>query len=219
MVKNNKKLTTVLVIYSVIFYAVWAVYELLIAPVIKKEINNDLFQVIDSVGVKSFVWALPAFLLVKKWGGEVSVPLKELFSLKRGWKVLLAVLVPMTAYIVFSAWKTQGALKISGSVLLNILIFLFVGLTEESVFRGWLFNAAVNEENATPAYAVNAAMFVMIHFPKWIADGRFIANIPFGLIMIALLSVLFSWSFRKTRNLLVPVILHFWWDLLVTLLN
>ena len=220
MVKNNKKLTIVLIIYSVIFYAVWALYELFIAPDLKRALGSDVFNVIDSAGIKPLLWTLPALLLVKKHNGEVSIPIREMFSLKRGWKTMLTVMVPMTAFLVLTSWRANGKLGISGSIPLNVLIYLFVGFTEESVFRGWLFNAAVDEEKPWPAYAMNAMMFLLIHFPKWIADGKFGVNmLSGGFIFIMMLSVLFCWTFRKTRNLLVPAFLHFWWDVLATLLE
>ena len=35
---------------------------------------------------------------------------------------------------------------------------------------------------------------------------------------ILFLSVLFSWTFLRTRSLLVPILIHSFWDLLVTLI-
>jgi len=220
MENNNKKLTTVLIIYSVLLYAAWAVYELLIVPYYKAGAGETLFRILDSAVVKTAVWTVPAFLLIMHFNADVSVPVREMFSFRRGWKTLLTALVPMTAYILLVAWKTKGGISISGQIPVNTLIFLFVGFNEEMVFRGWLFNATVREDSPWPAYALNAVMFVLIHFPKWIADGVLLTNIlSAGFIIIAMLSVLFAWTFRKTRNILVPAFLHFWWDLLITLLT
>lgn len=97
-----------------------------------------------------------------------------------------------------------------------MIVVLFVGLTEELVFRGWLLNLTYSESHKEIAIGINAILFLMIHFPKWMMDGTFFSNFAhFGFISILLLSVLFSVIFVKTKSLLLPIGLHMFWDFLM----
>jgi len=101
----------------------------------------------------------------------------------------------------------------------DVIIVLFVGITEESVFRGWLLNATLERWGRWPALIVNSLLFLAIHFPKWIVSGEFVyAFTSFGFAEVIALSLLFGWSFVRTRNLLLPIALHMVYDLAVMLL-
>lgn len=58
----------------------------------------------------------------------------------------------------------------------DLIIVLFVGITEEMVFRGWLLNATVNEKKKWVSVIVNSLMFLFIHFPNWIHEGHLVEN-------------------------------------------
>lgn len=87
------------------------------------------------------------------------------------------------------------------------------------VFRGLLLNITLRDEYKWSSVLINAGMFLLIHFPIWIYNGELIANFKsldfFGIII---LSVIFSWTFIKSRNIFVPILLHMFWDLLVYVL-
>jgi len=98
----------------------------------------------------------------------------------------------------------------------DVIIVLFVGITEESVFRGWLLNATLDRWGKWCALIVNSLLFLAIHFPKWIVSGEFVyAFTSFGFAEVIALSLLFGWSFLRTRNLLLPIALHMFYDLVV----
>ena len=63
-------------------------------------------------------------------------------------------------------------------------------------------------------------MFLLIHFPRWISEGVLLSNLKGGaFIFIPALSIVFSYTFMKSRNVIVPALLHFWWDFLLTALE
>ena len=68
-----------------------------------------------------------------------------------------------------------------------------------------------------PWYAVllNAALFLAIHFPIWIYRGQFnnISIMTNNGIGVILLSIIFSWTFIKSKNIFVPILLHMIWNL------
>ncbi|MBD5525801.1 MAG: CPBP family intramembrane metalloprotease [Lachnospiraceae bacterium] len=98
----------------------------------------------------------------------------------------------------------------------KIIIVLFVGLTEEMVFRGWLLNVTICENRKWFYIIINAAMFLTIHFPIWIYSGNFIGYFTsLQFIEVMVLSAIFSTTFIKSRSIFVPIILHMYYDLLV----
>lgn len=219
MIKGNKKLTVALIIYYVLLFAVWGIFTLTAEKAITERMGDPGAEIFIQLVVKTIIWTVPALILIKHFDSSLEVPVKEMSGFRKGWKTFFIVFAAMTAYILILSFKGQNGMKISGNVPANILIFLFVGIGEEIVFRGWLLNASVRREKPAVPIAVNALMFLAIHFPKWIINGVFLSNmLHFGFVTIIVLSVLFSLVFLRTRNILIPVILHFWWDLLVTLL-
>ncbi len=97
-----------------------------------------------------------------------------------------------------------------------MIIVLFVGITEEMVFRGWLLNATVSEKKKWMPVIINSLMFLFIHFPKWIHEGCFVENFQnMGFLSIIILSIIFSWTFIKSKNIWISILLHMYWDLLM----
>lgn len=218
--KTNKlTLKKALLIYIVLFYAAWAVYELVGRKYLDSTINNDLIVELCETVIKNLVWTLPAVLLIHKYSSDVLVRLKEMFTAKVNWLKYLPVFVFFTVYILVNAYSQYGEIKIQRDFgIVSIIMVLFVGLEEEMVFRGWLLNATVNEDKKWRYIILNALMFLMIHFPIWIRNGIFVSSFThFGFIIILLLSVIFSTEFLRSKNILVPIALHMYWDLLASI--
>lgn len=218
--KTNKlTLKKALLIYIVLFYAAWAVYELLCRKYLDSAINNDLIVELCENVIKNLVWTLPAVLLIHKYSSEVLVKLKEMFTAKVNWLKYLPFFAFFTVYILVNAYSQYGEIKIQRDFgIASVIMVLFVGLEEEMVFRGWLLNATVNEDKKWRYIILNALMFLMIHFPIWIRNGIFVSSFThFGFIIILLLSVIFSTEFLRSKNILVPIAMHMYWDLLASM--
>ncbi len=179
--------------------------------------NECVSQIIKSGVIKNLVWTVPAILLVRHFKLDVYVSLTEMFSTKVNWLKYLPVFMIFTAYILAGSILQNGRPEIVSDFGVDeIIIVLFVGLTEEMVFRGWLLNATIREDRKWLYIIINAVMFLAIHFPRWIHTGVFISNFTgFGFLEVIVLSIVFSFTFIKSRNILVPIALHMYWDLLV----
>ncbi len=215
--------TIALIVYIVVFYGLWTVWEFWAKDIISALVKNEyLSQFIKSGIIKNLFWVLPAALLVKRFDGEVYVGIREMFTSKvRVWKYLLVFLL-FSVYLIGGAALTNGGLSVSGSFGSDkLIVVLFVGITEEMVFRGWLLNAFIgndckNRKKMWLAVAANSVMFLLIHFPVWIHSGVFIEEFrSFGFLSILILSGIFGWTFIKSKNILIPVALHMYWDLLM----
>ena len=219
--KRIHSVDAVLAVYTVVFFALWTGVEFKLKPWIDSVVTNEITaQIVKSGAIKNLVWTLPALLLVRRYGSDMRVPLREMFASGVNWLRWL----PAFAFLVL--WGLGGDLVNTGTIAVSenfgiddIIIVLFVGITEESVFRGWLLNATADRWGRWPALIVNSLLFMAIHFPKWIASGEFVyAFTSFGFVEIIALSLLFGWSFLRTRNLLLPIALHMVYDLAVMML-
>ena len=212
----RKKLT--ITIYIIVFYAVWAVRTILFSDLFS-ELNPITARIFKEV-IKTLIWFVPAWILIGKYNDSMFVKRENIFSLKIPWLKMLPVIAAFSVFILVNSYRTNGKLAINESFgIPSIIIVLFVGITEEIVFRGWLLNSTYTEKNQYLAIGINALLFLVIHFPIWTVDGVFLTNIlSGGFMQIIILSVIFSYSFINTKNLLVPIILHMYWDLLAFML-
>ncbi|EWM54880.1 CPBP family intramembrane glutamic endopeptidase [Ruminococcus flavefaciens] len=224
--KNETKKTSLLptlIIYTIIFYAVWAVFELIVKEPLNNTINNKAVSGFIRDGIiKNLVWTVPAALLVRHFSSELYVGLKEMFSARVSWLKYLPIFAAFTIYILVPAFIRTGRLKINSDFgVPQIIMILFVGLTEEMVFRGWLLNAfAGKERKQLPMLILISVMFMLIHIPIWITQGILVSVFTsLGFIMIIVLGMIFGSVFLKSRNILIPIALHMYWDLLVELFS
>lgn len=224
---KNKKLTVTLVIYCILFYGVWTLTELVLKdPVFALSGKNDTVFALLRDGVwKNLVWTLPALLLIRHFSGDMLVGFRDMWRFKKKDIIILSALMALcAAYVICSLLFSRHGLAISPSFGWDdIIVVLFVGLAEELVFRGWLLNSmekhADTEAKKYLVLLLNAVMFLLIHFPIWISSGELVSNMThLGFLPIMVLSALFGMSFLKTGNILVPVIVHSFYDLLVFML-
>ena len=219
MTKGIKK--TVILLYIILFYAIWTYFELFVKDFLDSVIiNENLCQFVKSGVIKNIVWTLPAIILVKHYKNDMNISLKEMFNVRCNWVTHLPIFAVFTVYLLVGALITNGKITIVDEFGIDkIIIVLFVGLTEEMVFRGWLLNATIEDDRKWKGIIINAIMFLVIHFPVWIHDGIFISNFAsFSFLCVPVLSVIFSWLFIKSRNILIPIILHMYWDLMMFML-
>ena len=221
-IEKNISKNKALIIYIIAFYTIWALYEFFGKPVI-----NDLIpgivssEIVKEVVIKNLVWILPAALLVHHYKDDVYIGLKEMFTTKVKWLHYLPVFLLFVLYPLVSAYRMKGSLSLSSDFgAEQVIDFSFVGITEEMVFRGWLLNAMVgkNKKNQWKAILLNSLMFVAIHIPRWTMQGILgDAFLHFGFVYIIILSIIFSITFLKSRNILIPVALHMIWDFLLNM--
>ena len=216
MVKESKLSVLYIGIYLVVFFAVWSVRELYIRPVFLDCLDGIAFGLAESA-MKLLVWTLPAILLIKHFHDDMWIGLKEMFANKpirfKDAYILLIVFVPLVSAVI------SGDFGIRSDFVPSAFIssVLFVGITEELVFRGFLLNAFLKKMKMPYAIALDAVLFTLIHYPIWIYRGLTISEFLSGNVVVPMLSVLFAYSFIKTKNILVPITLHMLWNLQVGL--
>lgn len=79
--KNSMLILPVLIVYLIVFYGIWTIWEFWVKSFISNAFENEcISQVIKSGVIKNLVWTFPAILLVQHFKSEVHITLKEMFS-------------------------------------------------------------------------------------------------------------------------------------------
>lgn len=135
-------------------------------------------------------------------------------SLKGRWKDWLGgTLFAFVLYMIgFGFSLLVGVVEVTGitfqlsTLLMTLMFFLLVGITEELALRGFvlgrLLDAGVNK---FWALLISSILFSLIH----IANPNF-AFLPF--LNIVLAGILLGASYLYTRNLCFPIALHWFWN-------
>lgn len=212
--------TKTLVVYFVVFYAAWAVCTLWLMPIVDLIPNEYVATFLKNGVLKSLVWALPSATLIARHRDGVEVSLRGMFTERVNWLEYLPILVLFAVYVLVGAYTRDGSVSVSPEFRYSdLIVVLFVGVTEELVFRGWLLNATIKGKQGDDLYVpigVNALLFLTVHFPRWVADGVLVSNFTsLAFVSILVLSGIFSYTFVKSRSLWVPIVLHSFWDLMV----
>ena len=214
MVKKSSFTYSKIGIYLVIFFAIWSIRELVIQPVFLDPLDDIISEILSTI-IKLSVWTLPAFLLIRHYHGDMWIGLREMFITKPKWFkgaliFPLVMLIPLIQALIFAGEVT---IRPDFVPIRLIGVVIFVGITEEIVFRGFLLNTFLKRMKTWQAIAVDAILFYLIHIPIWLYQDNdfmfFLTAIPIVLV----LSVFFAYSFIRTRNILVPIVLHMIWNL------
>ena len=216
MIEKRKLSAFHIAIYLVIFFTIWSVRELAVQPMLLEPLGDIASEIIGAI-IKLLVWTLPAILLIRYYRTDMWISLKEMFTNNPKWFkgmpiILLVTLVPILQALIFT-----GGLSIRPNFepLRLIGVVLFVGITEEIVFRGFLLNSFLKRMKAWQAVAFDAILFYLIHLPIWIHQGQDITFYLSAILSVIMVSVLFAYAFIRTKNIFVPIILHMIWNLLV----
>lgn len=218
---KSKKLGVFIVVYCALLYFIWAAAEFGVVAKIETSYGYGDAYIIKELVMKPLIWFVPAIILLSRFNEYMFIKKEELFSFKRSFLDFDKIFVLFTAlHLIMSYIVNDGRIVISPDFSwVAAFKAVSIGFSEEMVFRGWLLNATLKENNKCRAVAINAVLFLAVHFGVWIRQGYFIAQITSGsFLQIVILSVLFSLTFIKSRSVIVPALIHGYWDFLCYLL-
>ncbi len=142
-------------------------------------------------------------ILLKLWGTRVYGRSQPFRAYGLGWSrrqvgefgggvlgaaAAMAVLVLVQVSCGWMAWQTLPSLKI---FLEAILVGLAVGLAEELLFRGWLWDELRRDYSQGKAIILNGVIFALLHFIKppgeiWRTAPQFLGLLLLGVILVQL---------------------------------
>ena len=220
MRQERKLHGSLLILYCVVLFILWSIIEIILFPIMEN--TMDVWaEILKETAVKLLIWTLPVILLIRFFEKDMWLSLKKMFTNKVNWWPYIAIVAGVFILRIITAYRSFGRIGIHSEFQATSLvsIVMFVGITEEVVFRGWLLNAAVRKWKYWPSLCTNSALFVLIHFPIWIRSEQFndLTTVLGNCASIFVVSVLFSWAFIKSKNLIIPIVLHMAWNLSIIL--
>ena len=193
-------------VLSMIFLFLFAIPFALVFPELKTEVGetNIYFQMLNEVLM--LVSGLIAACMVL---GFRKLPFSGLGLSLKGWgrSLLRGALFVVFLYVVgFGLSLLVGFLFSPISLLVSLLLYFFVAVTEEVIGRGFILGRMLDGGiNKFVALFISAVLFSLMH----LFNPNF-AFVPFLNIMLA--GCFLGASYIYTRNLCFPIALHWFWN-------
>jgi hypothetical protein len=193
--------------YYVYLLTAWGLFRLLIR----------LPEVIEELWFKPVVWMLPLWWL---WSRE-----KRRVNLFKGsvkgalvWGMSLGLLYGLVAWL--AGLSKYGEIKLDGEAMgwLDVVgIGLVTAVTEEVVFSGYLLQKikgfVVSE---WVAITLTGLGFVLIHLPIAIFVYGYGGGEMLGFLVVIMLMAMGNyWVMMRTRNVIAPILSHWWWGVAI----
>lgn len=200
-------LIKIYVVYIVVF-VLWLTYRY----------TTRFSDITDELVAKPLIWLLPIIIVFL---ADSRQSFSSIFSFKNlSWKMILlgiggGILLAILQII---------PLRMNGYSEFHILPGLFdltlatvgIAISEEILFRGFIFKQLQNYYSLITAYIIDSLLFSAIHIPILL----FITNYTGNSLLIALYvtfasSIVFCWLYSYSKNLWVVILAHFIMDFLL----
>jgi len=193
--------------YYVYLLTAWGLFRLLIR----------LPEVIEELWFKPVVWMLPLWWLWSKEKKRVSF-----FegSVKKAllWGMGLGLLYGLVAWL--AGLSKYGEIRLDSEVMgwLDVVgIGLVTAVTEEVVFSGYLLQKikgfVVSE---WMAITLTGLGFALLHLPIAIFVYGYGGGEMLGFLVVIMLMAMGNyWVMMRTRNVIAPILSHWWWGVAI----
>jgi len=175
--------------------------------------------------ISRLIWVLPAILLIIRYGNFLHICKSELFSRPRFDRSLILVLVISSAVVVITMLFYNKGFWFNTVIepLAVIIKYIIVGFVEETVFRGWGYNALAAVTSDRKAVIISTVFFIIVHLPAYFIKLYRFGNFDFAAILTQSLSALiwgivFCRLLEKRKTLWNPIIAHSVYDIMSVLL-
>ncbi len=172
------------------------------------KIENTVLSVVFDVLKRLMIWSLPVLLLLKN----------PFDYLKLNENFLKGVMVGLFIGISLLLLRAGGLYLFKGSVEIDLdlpphvwwSVIIFVGFSEEVVFRGYLLQKIQEISSFWTANIATTGLFILMHVPYWV----FVLKYDFSYDMLShslsilWLSLLFGFVFKKTNSLWACIVIH-----------
>ena len=183
----------------VLFAVLWiAIYVVLVAPLRGSYGDGSLQMLLGLVAISAVLLAVIRLLGIEKELGMTR-------WLQNG-KALLWLL-PMWVLSTGNLWGGVSLQYDGITTVMAALSFLLVGVAEEIVFRGFLFNGMKKSGSLTVAIIVSAVTFGMGHIVNLLTGHATMETLVQVLFAVAW-GFLFTFAYLKSGSLLPCIVIH-----------
>ena len=201
-------------------FVVWAIYR---AKVI-------LPESIDEFIVKPLIFVVPPVFLVWVWENKKLKELGLVFEVKKFLTdlyigvvlgIILAVEGLMANYLKYGKFSFEpvDAVVVAGGIGTFLLINMTTAVSEEILGRGFLYGRLYKATKKQLWSAMIASfLFMLLHFPIMFTRLHLTGSaLLFYPLSIFLMGVTNSYLYTLRGNLLLPILLHAFWNMTVSL--
>lgn len=213
----KKKLSLSVIFLSFIALLVlWTLRYVFLKP-LYSQIDNLWIQEIVQGLFKIVIWGVLAFGCLKAYGRSVKIPEKKMWTNHFSWGVFLPIGGVFLLVYVVRMFRAHGGFAFPENFEYSQIIgtVILAGILEEYFFRGWILNGLMRFMNEELATGLTSLLFVLIHFPIWIAAGYTIPVFISNCFSVFILGYVFGYAFRESKCLWVCICLHMLWNFLV----
>src|SRR5699024_11055130 len=159
-------------LYFIVFYALWSIKELWLIQYLN--LMNPIFAAMVTAILKITIWIIPVFLLIVTLERKDPISYLGLKSnLKKGLKWTKWITFTIALYFTISGISMYLKFSLYLGWDFWLYSFIFVGLTEEIVFRWYILRTLMVGLKFWQANTIAFLLFISIHFPIWIYNGLF----------------------------------------------
>jgi len=192
---------------------IWAVYRA----------NFNLPEWFDELIAKPLVFILPVYLFIKKTEKQnfftaVSLKSKHFFQdlfLGLGIGLVFAASAFLANYLKFHQWVISFKNQAFESILLICVLAIATGISEEILSRGFVLKRLYAEsKNALTASFFSSILFFFLHVPILFTNTRINGNtLIIFMITDLLLSLVNSFVFLERKSLVLPILIHAFYNI------
>ena len=170
------------------------------------------------------IWVAPALWLIARRGAFLPFGGKELFSRPVWDRSLLLVLAASLLFAFGGMLAAHRGFWLNPSVdlPLEIIKIAMVGFVEETVFRGWGYNALSKVTTDRRAVVCSTVFFVLLHWPAYFIRLGRLGTMDWSAWLLQSFTVV-VWGvigcrlLKKGKTLWNPIIAHTVYDVLIIL--
>lgn len=171
------------------------------------------------------LWVSPALWLIHRNCTFLTFSKKVLFGRpvwNKSFFVVMILLISIPCIGMFVTHK-RFWLNIAINIPLEMIKICFVGFVEETVFRGWGYNALSAVVTDRKAVLYSTLFFVLLHWPAYFVRLFLYGTLDYMTLLTQSITA-FIWGvlccrmLKKCKTLWNPVIAHIVYDALVVLL-
>ena len=200
---NGLRSNRYLLRYTLLLFLTWSVVELYVIP------SSEHFRPF----YKILIWVLPVLLYIRLVDKNKPIYYLNLANKidRNGWVFIIAS-ATILAINSLGSYLHEGSIdfKLNTPHLINAV--LLAGITEEIVFRGFIFKKLSEKLCYWSSNTLQSILFASIHIPIWISNNQditilFLYVFSFGLAM--------GYFAKKSKSLWTVVIIHSLHNLLI----
>ncbi|MBI4098102.1 MAG: CPBP family intramembrane metalloprotease [Candidatus Levybacteria bacterium] len=173
-------------------------------------------DLVDELLVKPIIWLLPVFFLM--------LPKKNLFALltlqnltiKKIFLAVMGGLFLSLLQILPNMLKGYDHFHISANFSVLAIATIGTALSEELLFRGFIFTQLQKYYSSITSYTITSFLFAAIHIPILLfVNHIYGTSLLIPLYVVFASSIMFCFLYTYTKNLWAPIIAHYVLDMLL----